>query len=275
VKSMTGYGSATGRIKKGRLFCEIKTINHRYCEISLRIPNRMSALESKIRDHLKGRVERGKIDIFMKELDPVWGGTTLMADVPLARQYQRVLGVLQKSLHLNTSANLLELIGAGTFIHSQEVEGNYEKIWSDVRRLFDQALKQVETMRRREGAHLLADQKMRVKLLKKILAEVEKLSKNNWTRKQQNFTATSEAPLLENKSDITEELTRLVSHLQQYDGLLKTPEAIGRKLDFFIQEMHREINTIGAKACDAVISGHIVSCKAELEKLREQVQNVE
>ena len=167
---MTGYGSATGRIKKGRLFCEIKTINHRYCEISLRIPNRMSALESKIRDHLKGRVERGKIDIFMKELDPVWGGTTLMADVPLARQYQRVLGVLQKSLHLNTSANLLELIGAGTFIHSQEVEGNYEKIWSDVRRLFDQALKQVETMRRREGAHLLADQKMRVKLLKKILA---------------------------------------------------------------------------------------------------------
>ena len=279
---MTGYGAATGKVKKGRLFVEIKTINHRYCEISLRIPSRMAMLEGKIREFLKNKIERGKVDIFMKELDPIWGGTKLALDTALAKQYQQAIATLQRALHLPVRANPLELIGASNFIQTKELEGDYAKTWGIIRPLFAKALNQAETMRRREGAHLLQDQKMRLKKLGEFLKKIEKLSNKNWQKKQGDLATVvsqlppgSESPSLDNKSDITEELTRLVSHVQQYGALLGDNEPVGRKLDFFIQEMHREVNTIGAKACDAFISGLIVESKSELEKLREQVQNVE
>ena len=282
MKSMTGYGAQTLKVQKGRIFVEVKSVNHRYCEIALRIPPRMNVLEPKIRDWVQKKIYRGKVDVFIKEVEPVWGEVRLVPDVHLAKQYQKAIQSIRKSLRLSGSGDPLSLVGVSSFIRPVETHGDYNRLWSSVRLSLDKALSGLETMRKKEGTHILKDQKDRVRKTLKLISKIEKLSKNNWEKKQNGFAVTTrlgnkgeEVCGVDTKADITEELIRLSSHLKQYQGLLAAKEPVGRKLDFYIQEMHRELNTVGAKACDAKISGYVVDCKAELEKLREQAQNVE
>ena len=278
MQSMTGYGTATGSVGHGRLIIEIKTLNHRYCELFFKIPSRMGSLESALRENLQSALERGKIEFFLRELEPIFGAADLALNVPLAKKYQKALHDLQKALKIKGQADPLASVGIDHFVSVKEKEGNYLSYSKEVITLMRKALAQVQKMRAKEGAYLLQDQKKRLKDFMGLIGRIAVLGNHNFKRRlnasltgpQENGGGTNAVT----KTDIAEELTRLQSHTQQYAALIRSKEPIGRKLDFLVQEMHRELNTIGAKAADAKVSQYIVESKSLLETLREQVQNI-
>jgi len=290
MESMTGYGTSEGKVGKGRLFIEIKSINHRFCEINVKIPNRMGALESHIRSKIAARFTRGKIDVFFKEKEPLFGGVSISLDMELAREYQRLLKRLEKELGVSAEEGFLQSVGLERILRVQEREGQYEKLWSRISKLVDLACRQAAAMRVKEGAHIANDQRKRLTGLLKMIAQIKKMSDsalgNHLSRLRLKVSTSAktavdeqrlqeEVAYLGGRQDIAEELLRLESHVKQYLQMIRSKEPVGRKLDFLLQEMHREINTIGSKAADAKISQKVVDCKSELERLREQIQNVQ
>jgi len=290
MESMTGYGTAEGRVGKGRLFVEVKSVNHRFNEIYVKIPSRMSALESHIRKKLSARFPRGKVDVFFKEKEPLFGDVSISLDTELAKQYQRMLGKMERSLGIKAKGNFLEIVGLERILRVQEREGSYERLWQRIAKLVDAAAAQVKSMRAKEGAHIANDQRARLNKLKRLIQQIRRQSDSalgkHLSRLRRKVASSSgaqvdeqrlqaEVAYLGGRQDIAEELLRLESHIKQYSGLMKGKDPIGRKLDFLLQEMHREINTIGSKGSDAKISQKVVDCKSELERLREQIQNVQ
>ncbi len=289
MKSMTGYGTSEGKIGKGRLFIEIKSINHRFIEINVKIPGRMSVLESFIRNHLQSKFSRGKIDVFIKEKEPVFGGSTVSVDFDLAQKYKDAIDKLSKKLKLKSEQNFLSTVGLDRILKVSDEEGRYDKVWPQVSKLLDSAATSLAKMRNNEGKHIFIDQKKRLALLTKLVAKIKADSQRSVDghirrmKKRVNDIHSGvdeqrlavEAACIGGKQDIAEELVRLESHLRQYLELMNENDSVGRKLDFLLQEMNREANTIGSKAADAKISQMIVDVKSELERLREQVQNIE
>ncbi len=285
---MTGYGTAEGRVGKGRLFIEVKTVNHRFCEISVKQPPKMGVLESYIKKHLQNKYMRGKVDVFVKEKIPLFGDVELSVDSELAKKYLGCLKKLEKDLKLKASDEFLHYVGLDHFVTLKEKEGDYSRLWSQIEGLVARASNHVDVMRAKEGAHIRKDQQTRVKLIQRNIAQIHKRAATATDRHRvrvRNMVSGSgqvdeqrletEVAYLGGRQDIAEELTRLESHIKQYETLLKGNGAVGRKLDFLLQEINREVNTIGAKAADANISRLVVDCKTELERLREQIQNVE
>lgn len=289
MKSMTGYGTAEGRVGKGRLFVEIKSVNHRFSEINVKIPGRMGILESHIRNRLRPLFSRGKVDVFFKEKESLFGGLAISMDTELARRYQRIIAKLKRELGLLGDSDLLQVVGLDRILKVEEKGGSYERMWGQVVRLLDQAADQVARMRTKEGAHILQDQRKRLVRLGRIVKRIRSLSDRAMDRHLKRLRRKArgvgvavdeqrlqmEVSYLSGRQDIVEELVRLQSHIKQYGGLIRQRGPVGRRLDFLTQEMHREINTVGAKAADAAISQLVVDCKAEMERLKEQVQNVE
>ena len=289
MKSMTGFGIAEGIVGKGRLFVEVKSVNHRYCEIFLKLPNKMGSIEGHVRRVLQKKFLRGKVEIFMREKMPLFGGVELKIDAQLAQSYHKAFQQLERSLGEKGNHFFLDYMNADRFITATEREGSYETYWKQIQQLVTQAANHVDRMRMNEGKHLRSDQQKRLKLFEKLVKQIERRSLNavgkHAQRIKQRMEANgssidtvrlhTEATLLGGRQDIAEEVTRLMSHLKQYGKLFSESGAVGRKLDFLLQEMNREINTIGAKAADIEISRLVVDCKAELERLREQVQNIE
>lgn len=288
MKSMTGYGTAEGKVGKGRLFLEVKTVNHRFCDINIKQPPKMGVLESYIKLFLQNRYMRGKVDVFVKEKVPLFGDFELSVDTDLARKYQNCLKKMVKDLRLNTSDEFLHYVGLDHFVMLKEKEGDYSRFWNQIEVLLTRACDHVDKMRDTEGSHTQKDQLKRVKLIEKSISNIRKRSGSALNRHRERVRnlvsgggqvdeqrLETEVAYLGGRQDIAEELTRLESHIKQYEALLKDRGAVGRKLDFLLQEINREVNTIGAKAADAAISRLVVDCKTELERLREQVQNVE
>lgn len=292
MKSMTGYGAAEGKVGKGRVFIEIRSVNHRYCDIQIKIPPRMNLLDPLFRELIKNRVERGKIELFLKERKGIAASRELSLDVALAKKYHKCLEELEKELGPNKrEVHLLEVIDARELINIEDVDIDYGKYWSVIKKIAAEALQKMERMRAREGAYLLKDQKKRLKKVASYVENVAKQSGKNLSKQQTKMRKKlmkgvsgnshtkdrieAEINFLSDKMDISEELTRLRSHISQYRKILMQKGAVGRQLDFLLQEFNRETNTIGAKAGDAEISKYVVSVKSELEKLREQVQNIE
>jgi len=289
MESMTGYGTAEGRVGRGRLFVEIKGVNHRFCEINVKIPSRMGGLESYIRKRLADKFARGKIDVFFKEKEPLFGGSTVSVDIDLARQYERMLKRIRRELKVD-GGDFLDVVGIDRILRVEEREGSYERLWSQIARLVEGAASQMKRMRVKEGAHIRADQRKRLKSLRALTTKIRKQSDralgNHLKRLRRRVSANTpsnvdeqrlqeEVAYLGGRQDIAEELLRLESHIKQYAEIMSARGPVGRKLDFLLQEMHREINTIGSKAADAKISQMVVDCKSELERLREQIQNVQ
>jgi uncharacterized protein (TIGR00255 family) len=290
MKSMTGYGTAEGKVGKGRLYIEIKSVNHRFSEINTKIPGRMGVLESRIRDQLKPNFSRGKVDIFFKEKESLFGGSNIRIDLATAKKYKNSIAKLRRELGLKGEYDFMDLIGLDKILKVEESTGSYGRLWSQVSKLLKQAATQAMKMREKEGQHIFKDQKLRLKRIAALVKRVKTLSvkaqQRNLTRLRKKVVVNgggvgdeqrlqAEVAYLGGRQDIAEELVRLESHIKQYGDFIKTKGAIGRRVDFLIQEMNREINTIGAKASDARISQIVVNCKAELERLKEQIQNVE
>jgi uncharacterized protein (TIGR00255 family) len=290
---MTGHGRGECSQDGFKITVELSSVNRKQAEISLNLPREFELLEGQMRDVINRAVARGRIT----------GRVTLHTarsrdsarmhlNTDLARAYAKELGALARQLKLKDEVTLDQLVRApGVFQTDEELAGE-EDFWPAVEKALNKALAALLKMRSKEGAHLATDLNQRVATMKTAVAKVRENAPQVAERYRAALleriknaglegVATNDERLLKevvlfaDRSDISEELTRLQSHFKQFEDLLKSKEPVGRTLDFLAQEMNREINTIGSKANDALIAREVVTLKAELEKFREQAMNVE
>src|SRR6059036_149701 len=293
MKSMTGYGRGDCSQDGFKITVELSSVNRKQTEISVNLPREMELLEARIRDVINRYIARGRLTV---RVSLHAGASNLSArmhlNVPLAKAYARELNRLSKQLRLPGPVTLDQLARAPGVFQTDEQIVEEENFWPAVDKALKKALAALIKMREREGDHLTDDLAKRIAIMRKAVPQVQKHAPGVAERYRQQLidrikSAGLEAPgadddrLLKevvyfaDRSDISEELTRLQSHFQQFEDCRKSKEPVGRMLDFLAQEMNREINTIGSKANDSLISREVVTLKAELEKFREQAQNVE
>lgn len=292
MKSMTGYGRGESSGGGFKVTTEVSAVNRRQAEIAVSLPRELEALEPKLRDEVNRVIARGRVSLRVNlHASDAASPRQLRLDLPLARAYAKELRRLADELHLDGGVTLEALLRAPGVLQTDEALEDPEIHWTLVNTSLQKALGSLVKMREREGKHLAADLKARIALMKSAVEKVRNLAPGVAIRYREQLrerlTAAGlplpadderllkELVLFADRSDISEELTRLQSHFKQFDDCLKSKEPVGRTLDFLAQEMNREINTIGSKANDAAISREVVVLKTELEKFREQVQNVE
>lgn len=291
LKSMTGFGRGEGETALGKVFVETRSVNHRYCDINIKLPKRLIPFENRIKEMIRAQVSRGRIDLFMKLDNLGEENVHLSVDLHLAEQYYRALQSLKESLHLRDKITLELVAGAKDVITAKEETADLEPFWQDVLPVLKRSFQDLDNMKRSEGETLGKDLQQRLARIAQQLEGIKHLfpSRLEAYRNRLHERVRSllggidvdpsrfqqEVALLAERTDITEEIVRAESHLAQFLTLLKTEEPVGRKMDFLLQEMNREVNTVSAKANDAEISQRVVEIKAELEKVREQVQNIE
>jgi uncharacterized protein (TIGR00255 family) len=293
VRSMTGYGRAEAILDGQKYTVEIKSLNHRFLEISLRLPASLSALEMEIKKKIGEPLLRGKIDVSIRRdvQSSAENGQYLALNLPLAQNYFNLLMQLKQSLNLQDDIRLEMIAGQKDVFQMAELPQDDSALWQGLATVLEEALAGMVEMRRREGEILFRDLSARLDLMAQLLSRIEAKAPQVVLEYQKRLTdrvreltsglvvdegrLSQEVAFFAEKSDITEEIVRLRSHLGQFLEMLDSEEAIGRKVDFLIQEMNREVNTIGAKSSDADISKQVIEIKSELAKLREQVQNLE
>ncbi|MDI6734873.1 MAG: YicC/YloC family endoribonuclease [bacterium] len=293
LKSMTGYGRSSNEY----LIVEIQAINHKYCEIKVSLPPFMTYLENKIKEYVMTRVARGKlyIPIILKNTNT--SVNKFQLDKELARTYLDSFRELSKSLRLKDDLKLSHLIGIEGIVSNGRVSEQRNKSWEGLQKPLAQALEELIATRAVEGEKIESEFKTRLKSMLELVTEIEQRAPQvvlDYKEKLQNRLETlqinkgvsdktcfdetrlyQEIALFADKCDITEELLRLKSHLQQFSDTIILDKPVGRQLEFLAQELHREINTIGSKTGDLKIIQLVLNAKNELEKIREQIQNVE
>jgi len=288
---MTGFGRGEAVAGGKKFTFEIKAVNHRYSEIVLRLPRSLQVLEDRIRKLIQSSVARGRIDGFLGMEDCGEKNATVKVDKALAAAYYNAMKELQETLGLSEEIKLSHLISLPGVLVVEEPEENIEEWWPAIQAAVEAAVAQLIHMRTVEGTQLAKDLYARVEQLnilnRNIMARSplvveeyrERLASrlndflNDGTITAERLCA--EAAVFAERSSIIEENIRFESHLQQMKSSLSSEEPVGRKLDFLVQEMNREINTIASKANDLEISKAVVEAKSELEKIREQIQNIE
>jgi uncharacterized protein (TIGR00255 family) len=293
TKSMTGYGKAEGILSGRKMTVEMKSVNHRFLEISLRLPQMLLPLESEIKKRMTEQFSRGKIDIVVRangDGNPA-DEERFMLNIPLIRNYYALLSQLKGELHITEDISLATLTGLRDIFVPVEIEQQPAELWEGFSGILDEAVKGFSAMRETEGECLTRDLRDRLDAISGFLDKIDSRAPAVVVEYQKRLTerirelaagiALDESRLLQEvaimaeRSDITEEIVRLRSHVEQFSDMLADENAAGRKIDFLLQEMGREINTIGSKSGDIEISRFVVEVKSELAKLREQVQNIE
>lgn len=289
---MTGYGAS--RIENNHRYLEfsIRSLNHRFSNFSFRLPRALQPLESKIKNFIQQYVQRGRIEVNAELQVRDVGEDMVCLNLPLAEQYYERLKDLKVKFDFKDTIVLRSLTTFQDIFQVKEPEIDMDELWKDVKKALSEALKMLNEAREKEGAAIEADVKKRMKLLQGFTDEIDQESQTviDETRKKLKekisrileegepdpYRLEQEIAFLAARSDITEELTRIRSHFDQLYGFLEEKEeAAGRKIDFLIQELQREINTIGSKAGGKSLIRNVVLFKGELEKIREQIQNVE
>ncbi len=289
--SMTGYGRGESEGEGIRCIVELFSVNHRFCDISVRLPKNLLALEMRIRDYLKTKIRRGKISVIVNFRYMEGYIPEIMLNRPLAKRYYEMLNELKDELKLLDEIRLDILIKLPDLFKVTEITEDAERIWPLVEKALGEAVSGMMEMREKEGAFLAKDLKERLKSLALLSDEVERrcleLRKAIPQRLKERVEEIlkdvtldedrllAEIALFQERKDATEEIVRFKSHLEQFSRMLDKGSPIGRKMDFLIQEMLREINTLSSKAGEIEISRLVVEIKAELERIREQVQNIE
>jgi len=287
---MTGYG--VGRVKAEDREClvEIKSLNNKYCDINIKNNFQSLEVEQKMEKLIKDRISRGKVNILVKVENYSLTEEKIILNEDIADSCYKNLKTLKEKYKLK------EEIGLGSLLKFKDIfkivkEEEGAKIWLLVEKATNLALDSLLKMREREGKVLVADIRKRVKKIQKLIDKIEKYSKSLPLDYKDKFLSKIkkltdglnvdegrielEAAIFAEKTDITEEITRLKSHLIQYDDLLNFEESVGRKMDFLTQEINREVNTIGSKTNDIKVTSLVVLLKSELEKVREQARNIE
>ena len=291
IKSMTGFGRGTFT-KEGREYLvEIKTINHRYCDISIRISRAYSYLEPKIREILSKKVIRGKIDVSIWVEDYGTAGRNVLLDEGLADLYIDALNKIKQKYNISEEINLSLISKFPDILKFKKEDDDEDMIWNEMKASLDHAIDSLIQMREKEGYQLKIDILDKSANLDRLIKEIEnrapfvvidyKTKLHNRIKDIIGDVQLDEGRLeieiavFADRCSIEEEITRFKSHIKQLNQIVEISEPIGRKLDFLIQELNREINTIGSKANDLEITKFVVEAKSEIEKIREQIQNIE
>jgi len=290
IKSMTGYGVGRVKAEDGECLAEIKSLNNKYCDINIKNNFQSLEIEQKMEKLIKNKVSRGKINILVKVENYGLTEEKIILNEDIADSYYKNLETLKKKYKLKGEISIDSMLKFKDIFRIIKEEES-TKIWVMVEKATNLALDSLLKMRGREGKVLVTDIRKRVKKLQKLIGKVEKFSKSSpidykdkLLNKIKNLIdglnvdegrIELEAAIFAEKTDITEEIIRLKSHLIQFDDLLNSQESVGRKMDFLTQEINREINTIGSKTNDIEVTSLVVLVKSELEKIREQARNIE
>lgn len=291
LRSMTGFGSGRGVTGDEEIVVELKSVNHKFCEVKARLPRELAALETAVVRRIKDRVARGALDVTVKRSSRAAVGLVPVVDAALAREYRRAFAELAATAGVPDTTTVRELAALPNVMRLEEPQVDVAKVAPALEAAVDQALTALEVMRTTEGRAIERDLLSRLEAVEKSVAEVSRLSpasvedyRRRLTERIAELTQggpvepqrlAQEVAFFAERCDVAEELTRMGSHLEQFRALSAAPEPAGRKLDFLVQEMHREVNTTGSKSASAAITALVVQLKAELERVREQVQNVE
>jgi uncharacterized protein (TIGR00255 family) len=291
INSMTGYGKGEAQSGNVAMTVEIKTVNHRYADITVKLPRSLMAMENDLRRDIGQMLRRGKIDVFVNFGQAEESSVVPVLNRPLALAYRDIFTSLRNDFGLSGGVTLELLAAQRDVIQLREADVAPEVLRDCVFQALALAVNQLLAMRRAEGGATAADLGERLAQLDGLLVEVERrapLIPREWQAKlterlarlQQNLEwdpqrVAQEIAVYADRCDISEELVRFRSHMGQFRSLFDDAEPVGRRMDFLVQELNREVNTMGSKSNDADLTRLVVAMKAELEKVREQVQNVE
>lgn len=298
VKSMTGFGRGSFEEENFSVTVEIKSVNHRYNEIAIRLPHFLNPLEDKIRKTILASISRGRVDVFVTARYTATGAVNVSVDKPLALAYHTALlevgdAIGITSPNISDQAEILYLARCPDVITAKEGLFDCDGYWPKIKQAVDQAVGALVSMREAEGKNIVGDFYKRLDLIEQHVLAIEKRSPLVVAEYQAKLTERLDALLADKKISadpdrvlqevaifadrvsITEEIVRLKSHIRQFRLILESAQPVGRKLDFLVQEFNREANTIGSKANDFELAKTVVEVKAEIEKIREQIQNIE
>lgn len=287
---MTGFGRGKYE-KNGRNYtCEIKSVNHKYSDISIRMPKFLSCFEDKIRKKIAEHISRGKMDVFITFENYSSVGNHIHFNTELAKEYVKGLQELAKETGLKYEINLMDVAKLPEILKLEEDE-NEELFGTELMIAVEEALRNFIEMRQQEGQELIQDMQKRIQVVEQKVQEIEHYSGSLVQEYRQKLEMrmkelleakvvdenrlAAEIVIFSDKSSIEEELTRLKSHMRQFYQFTESTSPIGKKFDFLIQEMNREVNTIGSKANCLEITNRVIDLKNEIENIREQVQNIE
>lgn len=291
IKSMTGFGRYETVTDEYRIAVEIKSVNHRYCDLNIKLPKKFNEIENTLRMMMKEIAERGKVDVYVSYEDYAGKGTHVHYHPQIAKEYVKVAAQVAEEFELHNSLSAERLLGFADVISLEEESNDLESVFPIVTQTLQKAGEQFIASREREGEQLYQDIKGKLAYLLTLVAQVEERSPQMLQEHRQKLLEKVQELLGDRKIDegilatelivyadkvcVDEETVRLRSHIDAMSETLDMQEAIGRKLDFIAQEMNREANTILSKANDKEISGIAINLKTEIEKIREQIQNIE
>ena len=291
VKSMTGYGRSQEMIDGMNITVEIKSVNHRYFDFSSRTPRTYGFLDEKLKSFVQSRVSRGKIECYVQVDNLEDDSVIVEVNQSLADGYVKAFDKLSQTYGIENNLNAGILARMNDVLVIRKAEADEDKIWNAVRTVAEKAVDKFIAMREIEGEKLRDDILSRADLILSYVAFIEERSPQTVKEYNDKLLARmqellgdihveesrllTEAAIYADKIAVAEETVRLRSHISQLREFFESTEAIGRKMDFLVQEINREANTIGSKACDVEIAKRVLDIKAEVEKIREQVQNIE
>lgn len=291
IRSMTGYGRGEELTRARKIVVEIKSVNNRYNDVNIRVPRAYSFLEEHIRGEMSKYTSRGKIDVFVTIEQYEDENKVVIADMELAKKYVEKVREMSGELGLPFDMTGSKLARVPEIITIEKSEEDHEQVWEDVRRILDEAGKQYVAMREREGeriSHVLKERAAYIaEIVDKIIERMPgivkdyhnklygKISEVLADRSIDESRLLTEVAIFADKISTDEETDRLRSHMQEFEKMLSSEEPVGRRMDFLIQEMNRETNTIGSKCNDIDVAKMVVEIKSEIEKIREQIQNIE
>ncbi len=291
ITSMTGYGHGEAASGGVAVSVELRSVNGRYLEVVTRLPRSLALRENELREQIRRRLLRGKVTLTVNVERDADGSVPLKVDAASAKAYYRLLNDLRKAVRLKQKVRLEHLLQFSEIFEPRDIENTGEKEWQVAEAALDKALDSLLVMRRNEGEELQKDFDGRLAVLSGLADRIEQLSKQQIPRERERLRERiaqilerepvdegrleMELAILAEKLDVTEECVRFRSHVTFFRQAMALQEAAGRKLNFLIQEMNREVNTMGSKSSDTEIAHLVVEGKEELEKIREQLQNIE
>ena len=291
LKSMTGYGRVKVENELREITVELRSVNHRYLDLNIKVPRIYGYLEDVVSKQAQAAIARGKVDIFVSVRAKEGADIKVTPNMAVIQGYMDALKKVSDTYGIPADVTALSLLRLPDAMEQNKEEADADQLKAEVSAVLAQALEEYNAMREKEGARLVEDVVYRAGLIAKSVDFVETRSPDCVEEYRTRIAARmteildgselaqqrilQEAALYADKVNVTEEIVRLRSHLSQLETMLKSPVAIGRKLDFLVQEMNRETNTIGSKANDFQIAKTVVDMKAEIEKIREQIQNLE
>ena len=291
IMSMTGYGGAKGEVNAITVSAELKSVNNRYLDVSVRLPKSCMFAEEAVRSAVQNHISRGKVDVFITVDTSRAEEVTIAVNEPLAEAYVRAVRQVAQKYELKDDLTALSLLRFPEVISTEKSDTDRDAVTEAISQMLEKALAEYDTMRSREGAKLCQDLLSKLEDLEKKVSFVEMRSPETVREYREKLLARmrdvlgeagveearilQEAAIYADKIAVDEETVRLRSHIAQFRQMLEGGSPVGRKLDFLVQEMNREINTTGSKCADKDIAETVIAMKAELEKIREQIQNIE